>query len=94
MAISFDNDKLKDSDKKSALAKLEEIAERMEQESNVETLLKAKGFNQAVVVINDTGATVVVKSDGLTTGQTLQIQDILTEQTGITLNNIKIIPIK
>lgn len=90
----LDNDKLKDADKKSALAKIEEIAQRMEQEGNIEALLKAKGFNQAVAVINDTGVTVVVKSEGLTTGQTLQIQDIVTAQTGVTLNNIKIIPIK
>ena len=66
----------------------------MEQENNIETLLKAKGFEKVVVVINDTGITVVVKSEGLTSGQTLQIQDIVTTETNIELSNIKIIPVK
>lgn len=91
---TLDNDKLKESDKKSALAKVEELAQRMEQENNIETLLKAKGFEKVVVVINDTGITVVVKSEGLTSGQTLQIQDIVTTETNIELSNIKIIPVK
>ena len=75
---TLDNDNLKDKDKKSALAKTEEIASRIEQEANIETLLKAKDFKQVVAVINDTGITVVVKGEGLTSNQTLQIQDIIT----------------
>ena len=91
---TLDKDNLKEKDKKSALAKLEEIAGRIEQESNIETLLKAKDFKKAVAVINDTGVTVVVKGEGLTTGQTLQIQDIVTSETNVALANIKIVPVK
>ena len=91
---TLDNDKLKESDKKSALAKIEEIAQRIEQESNIESLLKAKGFEKSLAVINDTGISVIVKSDGLTSSQTLQIQDVVTAQTNIELSEIKIIPIK
>lgn len=87
------NDKLKDEDKKSALAKIEEIGGRIESESNIETLLKSKGFEKALAVMNDTGISIIVKSEGLTSAQTMQIQDIVTEQTTITLENIKIIPI-
>ncbi len=88
------NDNLSEKDKKSAIAKTEEIAMRMEQEGNIETLLKAKGFQKAVVVMSDTGVNVVVKSEGLTSQQTLQIQDIVMNETNISLGNIKIIPIK
>lgn len=88
------NNKLTEEDKKSALAKIEEIAGRMESENNIETLLKAKGFDKAVAVISDTGISVVVKSVGLTSAQTLQIQDIVTSETNIQLSNIKIIPVK
>lgn len=88
------NDKLTEEDKKSALAKIEEIAGRMESENNIETLLKAKSFEKAVAVISDTGISVVVKSDGLTSAQTLQIQDIVTSETNIQLSNIKIVPVK
>ena len=88
------NGKLTEEDKKSALAKIEEIGGRMESESNIETLLKAKGFEKVVAVISDTGISVVVKADGLTSAQTLQIQDIVTSETNIPLSNIKIVPVK
>lgn len=91
---TLDNDNLKEKDKKSALAKLEEIAGRIEQESNIETLLKAKDFKKVLAVINDTGVTVIVNSEGLTSSQTLQIQDIVTNETNVTLANIKIVPVK
>ncbi len=91
---TLDRENLKEADKKSVLAKAEEIAGRMEEESNIETVLKAKGFKQAVAVLNDTGATVIVKGEGLTSQQTLQIQDVVTSQTKVSLGNIKIIPVK
>lgn len=87
------NEKLTEEDKKSALAKIEEIGARIESESNIETLLKAKGFEKTLAVITDTGISVIVKSEGLTSAQTMQIQDIVTDQTTITLDNIKIIPV-
>ncbi len=91
---TLDNDKLKEQDKKSALAKIEEIASRIEQEANIESLLKAKGFEKAVAIINDTGISIVVKTEGLTSDQTLQIQDIISQETEIPLSNIKIVPVK
>ena len=91
---TLDNDKLKEGDKKSALAKAEEIAARMEQESNIEAILKGKGFKQALAIINDNGITVAVKGEGLTSQQTLQIQDVIMGETEIPLAQIKIIPVK
>lgn len=88
------NEKLTDEDKKSALAKIEEISDRMERENSIESLLKAKGFDKVLAVIGDSGISVVVKSDGLTSAQTLQIQDIITTETNIQLANIKIVPVK
>lgn len=87
------NDKLTDEDKKSALLKIEEIGARIETESNIETLLKAKGFEKTLAVISDSGISIIVKSEGLTSAQTLQIQDIATKETNISLADIKIIPI-
>lgn len=87
------NENLSESDKASAMKKIEEIAETLEKESNIETLLKAKGFKQAVAVIGKDGINIIVSSDGLTTANTLQIQDIVTTESGIDLSKIKIIPI-
>lgn len=90
---TLENEKLTEEDKKSALLKIEEIGNRIESEGNIEALLKAKGFSEVLAVINDSGVSIVVKSEGLTSAQTLQIQDIVIGETHITLDKIKIIPI-
>lgn len=83
-----------DDERKSALESVNKLSSRIEKANNIETLLKAKGFEKAVVVIGDTDVNVVVKSEGITTAQTLQIQDIITAQTEVALNNIKIVTVK
>lgn len=88
------SDKLTEEDKSLATEKVKQIAERLEMANNIETLIKAKGFKNAIAVISDNGINLVVKSDGLTTAQTLQIQDIVTAQTDINLANIKIVTVK
>ncbi len=87
-------DKLTDEEKAEAINLTKEIAKRIESANNIETLLVAKGFKQSVAVLTDKNANIVVKSDGLTTAQTIQIQDVVTSQTGINLANIKIVTVK
>ena len=89
----LDTDKLSEEDKKEVKKLINEIGKNIEKENAVETLLKAKGFEKALAVIGESGISVIVKSEGLTSSQTLQIQDIITAETGIALSNIKIIPI-
>lgn len=88
------SDKLSDSEKQELVAKTNRLASKIEQANNIETLLKSKGFEKAVAVIGDKNINIVVKSDGLTTAQTLQIQDIVTNETDISLENIKIVTVK
>lgn len=83
-----------DSERETALKTVNDIAARIEKANNIETLLKAKGFEKALVVMGDSDISVVVKAEGLTTAQTLQIQDVVTAQTQIPLSNIKIVTIK
>ena len=83
-----------DAERETALKTTNDIAARIEKASNIETLLKAKGFEKAVVVLGESDVSVVVKSEGITTTQTLQIQDIVTSQTEIPLSNIKIVTVK
>ena len=85
---------LTDDQREKALESVKEITLRIEKANNIETLLKAKGFEKAVAVLSSDNASVIVKSEGVTTQQTLQIQDIVTAQTQIPLSNIKIITIK
>lgn len=91
---SLDTDKLTEDDKARAVEAVAELAKRIEKESNMETLLKSKGFERAVAVIGDNSVTVLVASDGVTTAQSMQIQDIVTDETGVALGNIKIVAVK
>lgn len=86
-------DKLTENDKKEIMQKIESLNQNIQKEADIETLLKAKGFEKSLVIINDKGITVIVKSDGLNASQTMQIQDIVTGETNINLQNLKIIPI-
>lgn len=74
-----------------AYAAIEQMAIDIENEANIETLMKAKGFEECVAVISDQAATVIVKSDGLLPSQIAQITEIVWEQAGIAPASIKII---
>lgn len=69
------------------------ISKYIEYEANIESLVKAKGFEDCAAIINEGKITVVVPSKGLLASQTVQIQDIVSSQTGFSLENIKIIEI-
>lgn len=78
--------------KAQALADISRIALEIERESNIETLVRAKGFSECVAVVNGDSASVVVKSEGeLLQNQVAQINEIVYEQTGIHPSNIKIL---
>jgi len=80
-----------ESAKAQALTDLTALANAMENESKIETLVISKGFEQCVAVINGDKINVIVKSDGLNAGQIAQINEIVYQQTGILPININII---
>ncbi len=86
-----DNTSSTETAKNEALAQINKLAEIMEAEANIETLIVAKGFAECVAVISDESANIVVKSDGLVPAQISQINEIVYEQAGIKPANIKII---
>ena len=77
--------------KDEALAEIQKLALVMETESNIETLIVAKGFEECVAVINGDSVSIVVKSEGLAAAQISQINEIVFEQSGIEPLNVKII---
>lgn len=77
--------------KAEAYAAIEQMALDIENEANIETLLKAKGFEECVAVISNSAATVIVRSDGLLPSDLAQITEIVYEQAGITPSDITVI---
>lgn len=70
------------------------IAKRIEQESNIENLIKAKGFSECLAFIQNDECSVVVSSEGLDESSAISIKDIVCGQGAIALDKIKIVEAK
>jgi len=68
-----------------------EMTRLSETESSIETMICAKGFEDAVIYISDNKVTAIVKAEKLESTDVAKIVDIITAQTGIPAANIKII---
>ncbi len=76
--------------KQQAESDIAAIAAAIEIEANIEELVKAKGFEDCVAVINGDLASVIVKSDGLLPSEIAQITKIVYDQSGILPVNLTI----
>ena len=79
-----------DAAKEQALADIAAIAATIEKEANIESLIKAKGFEECVAVINGDKASIIVKSEGLKPNQLSQILEIVYLQADILPANVTI----
>ena len=77
--------------KAEATAKIAQIATDMQNESNIETLVKAKGFEECVAIISDNSVSVIVGADELQAAEAAQILAIVYDTTGISPENVSII---
>ena len=77
--------------KAEAQAKIAKIANDIQNEANIETLVKAKGFAECVAVISDESVSVIVKAESLLAKDTAQILAIVYETTGVAPENVSII---
>ena len=67
------------------------LTDTMEKELLIEGLLKAKGFEDAVITISDTAVNVIVKQKDLTKQQVAQVLEIVLREAGdISAENVKI----
>ncbi len=79
--------------KKAAVEEASAMAKNILKETNVESLLKAKGYEESVAYITTEECSVVVAGD-LQDSDMLIVQEIVIEQTGLTAEKIKIIGTK
>ena len=70
----------------------QELIDAMEKELVVEGLIKSAGFEDVVLTTTSENLYVVVKACDLSTTDVAKIAKIVQEQTGKSLDNIKIIP--
>jgi stage III sporulation protein AH len=94
LAGVLDSENLTEADKKDVTAKAVAITDVIEAETRIENLVKAKGFEECVVYITETSASVVVRTDGLTQDQATQIKNIVVSEGGVKGENISITEVK
>ena len=86
-----DNVDASETAKAEALASISAIADEIQKEANIESLITSKGFSQCVAVLNGDTATIVVSADSLQPADLAQINVIVYEQTGILPAGITIV---
>ncbi len=77
--------------KDKALGEMMQIATDIETETNVEEMIKAKGFEDCLAIISGENINVIVKSPGLLTSEIAQITEIVKNETGFGAENIRIV---
>lgn len=82
---------LSEEDTDTLLASVAAITENIQAESKIENILKAKGFADCMVYVDEANATIIVKTPGLLSTEQAQITDVMLTETGLTAENIKIV---
>ncbi|MCR4442227.1 MAG: SpoIIIAH-like family protein [Peptococcaceae bacterium] len=75
-----------------AQSKLIRISDNLEKESKIENTLVAKGFKDAVVVIQQEAVMVIVSSGGLRQDEIARISDIVVKVVGCKQEDVVIVP--
>jgi len=83
-----------DEQKKEFANSILDLQQRIEKEAAAEDMIKAKGFSEAYVRIDDETVDVVVNAQSLTDQQAAQIEDIVKRKTGMSADKIRISTIK
>ncbi|MEE0929337.1 MAG: SpoIIIAH-like family protein, partial [Acutalibacteraceae bacterium] len=87
---TLENKNITDEQRNSAMQQANALALATEQEAGIETILKAKGFVNVVVLIGEKDVNVIVDGN-LDEARTARIQDAVMSQTDFTAADIKII---
>lgn len=93
---SLKSAKLTDEEKSELTAKLTAQIESITLESDVENLIRAKGFVDCVAFINEgqVNITVMTPNEGLTKEEVAQIRDIVLSKCSVSVQNITVVEVK
>ena len=93
---SLKKSSLSDEEKEELTQQLTQQIDAITQESDVENLIKAKGFVDCVAFIDNgtVNITVMTSGDGLTADQVAQIRDIVLSKCSVSAQNITVVEVK
>ena len=90
----LNNEKATSEQKNEATTAMLQIQKKIEKENAAEDMLKAKGFSEVYVRIDDDTVDVVVDKEKLTDAEIAQIEDTIKRKTGLPADKIRITPFK
>ena len=90
---SLQNDAATEEAMQVAAEQITQYADYSVAESRIESLIKAKGYPEAVVFLSEEGVNVIVKpkSESIESADAVLIQDIVTSETKFSVSQIKIV---
>lgn len=88
----INNNDISEGEKKKAVKSMVKLTELNEKENTIETLLKAKGFDDIVVTISDKQADVIISENEVDDAKRAQIEDVIKRKAGVSVDNITITP--
>ena len=91
LKLITENDEASEEAKADAAERISQIAVDIQNEANIETLVKAKGFEDCVAVISEGAVRVIVSAESLQASDTAKILSIVYETTGIEPSKVSII---
>lgn len=91
LKLVSESDESSEEAKAEATAKISQIAVDIQNENNIETLVKAKGFEECVAIISENSVSVIVGAEELQAAEAAQILAIVYDTTGINPENVSII---
>ncbi len=91
LKLISDNEEASAEARADAAEQISRIAIDIQNEANIEAIVKAKGFNDCVAIISDGNVSVIVSAESLAASQTAQIVSAVYETTGITPDKVTII---
>lgn len=96
MQSTLKNTQLTEDEKKTITDNLTAVIEGITLESDIENLIKAKGFADCVAFLEDGSANIAVKTgtEGLTKAEVTQIRDIVVTKGNVQAQNISIVEVK
>jgi stage III sporulation protein AH len=90
----INSDAISEEKKKEAVDAMVDIEKNTNLENEIETVLKAKGYEDIVVLLNNDSAEVIVNKNQIEDKDRAQIEQIITRKTDVKVSDIVITPIE
>ena len=91
LKLITENEEASEAARADAAERISQIALDIQNEANIETLVKAKGFEECVAVISEGAVSVIVSAESLSASDTAKILSIVYETTGVSPSKVSII---